>query len=142
MLQEIPNPRQIPGEAPRRWFHSPDMDLIVWLCNETSGEIAGFQLCYDKARSEKALYWKADRGFSHMDVDDGECAAGKHKAAPLLTPDGPFDNAVVQRRFSTAAQALPEDLRNFVEAKLAQATSPLPLPSPANHAESRHAARR
>lgn len=129
MLQEIPNPRQIPGESPRRWFHSPEMDLIVWLCDKTGGEIAGFQLCYDKTRGEKALSWKADRGFSHMHVDDGENTVGKHKGSPLLTPDGAFDNAAVQRRFSSAARALPADLRNFVEAKLAQACpSPLPLP--------------
>lgn len=124
MLQEIPHSRQIPGEAPRRWFHSPDMDLIVWLGEEGAGEIAGFQLCYDKTRGEKALYWKSDRGFSHMAVDDGEHTAGKHKAAPLLVPDGAFDNAALQQHFCASAQTLPQDIRSFVEAKLAQA-SPL-----------------
>jgi len=29
MLREIPT-RQIPGEPPRRWFTSPDIDLFVW----------------------------------------------------------------------------------------------------------------
>jgi hypothetical protein len=121
MLREIQNTRQIAGESPRRWFHSSEMDLIVWLSSAADDEIIGFQLCYDKVRGEKALHWKADRGFSHMDVDDGEDTAGKHKASPLLMPDGAFDSQAVQRRFSCAAQTLPDDIRNFVENKLGQA---------------------
>lgn len=95
------------------------MDLIVWLNGESGGEIAAFQLCYDKTRGEKALYWKAARGFAHMNVDDGENSAGKYKGSPLLTPDGAFDGAALQRYFAAAAQALPDDIRDFVETKLA-----------------------
>lgn len=95
------------------------MDLIVWLSGESDGEIVAFQLCYDKTRGEKALSWKAGPGFSHMTVDDGETNAGKYKGSPLLTPDGAFDSAAVQRCFDAAAQALPDDIRDFVETKLA-----------------------
>lgn len=129
MLREIPKPRQIPGESPRRWFHSPEMDLIVWLSGEAAGEIAAFQLCYDKTRGEKALHWKAGCGFTHMDVDDGENTAGKYKGTPLLMPDGAFESAAVLQGFAAAAQALPDDIRDFVETKLAQsATGTLPFP--------------
>jgi len=98
------------------------MDLIVWLNDESGGEIAAFQLCYDKTRGEKALYWKAGRGFAHLDVDDGESAAGKYKGSPLLTPDGAFDSAAVLQGFAAAAQALPDNIRDFVETRLAQAS--------------------
>jgi hypothetical protein len=47
MLNEIANPRQIPGEGPRRWFTDSYFDLIVWY-QGASSSIAGFQLCYDK----------------------------------------------------------------------------------------------
>lgn len=95
------------------------MDLIVWLNGESGGEIAAFQLCYDKIQCEKALHWKAGPGFAHMTVDDGEASAGKYKGSPLLTPDGTFDSAAVQRCFAAAAQALPDDIRDFIETKLA-----------------------
>jgi hypothetical protein len=52
MLAEIRDVRQIPGEGFRRWFSDGDFDLIVWYAG---GEIAGFQLCYDKGRRERAL---------------------------------------------------------------------------------------
>lgn len=116
------NSRQISGELPRRWFHSTEMDLIVWLSKESGVDIAGFQLCYDKTLGEKALHWKAETGFSHMDVDDGENTGGKYKATPLLVPDGEFNSDAVHRRFSSAALSLPDDIRRFVEEKLQQAS--------------------
>jgi hypothetical protein len=122
MLREIRNTRQIPGESPRRWFHSSKMDLIVWLHDEVGSEITGFQLCYDKTSGEKALHWKAGSGFSHMDVDDGENTGGKHKATPLLVPDGAFDGSAVHQNFLSAASNLPNDIRRFIEEKLQQAS--------------------
>ena len=98
------------------------MDLIVWLHKEGDSEIAGFQLCYDKTRGEKALHWKDGSGFSHMNVDDGENAGGKYKGTPLLVPDGTFDGNALRRRFSSAALALPDDIRRFVEEKLQQSS--------------------
>ena len=122
MLTEIRNPRQIPDEPRRRWFHSQDMDLIVWFDESESTESSppiAFQLCYDKALAEKALSWKPEHGFTHMSVDDGETGAGKYKEAPLLFPDGLVDSAALQRRFAIAGQALPDPIRSFVTAKLA-----------------------
>jgi hypothetical protein len=98
------------------------MDLIVWLHVEAGSEITGFQLCYDKSRGEKALHWKAECGFSHMDVDDGENTAGKYKATPLLVPDGAFDVGALRRLFLSSALALPDDIRRFIEGKLEQAS--------------------
>lgn len=123
MLREIPNPRQIPGEPPRRWFHSPDMDLVVWLGGaDTDDALCAFQLCYDKSFGEKALYWSAGQGFTHMNVDDGEDHPGKHKATPLLVPHGACDGHMLRRRFAATAQALPESIRRFVEARLTLAS--------------------
>lgn len=119
MLREIPNPRQVPGEPLRRWFHSPDMDLVVWLGGaDTNNTPCAFQLCYDKPLGEKALHWSAERGFMHMGVDDGEGHPGKHKATPLLVPHGTFDGSTLRQRFAAAARALPENIRGFVEARL------------------------
>ena len=98
------------------------MDLIVWLRKEADSEIAGFQLCYDKIRGEKALHWKDGSDFSHMNVDDGENAGGKYKATPLLVPDAPFDGCALHRLFLSAARGVSDDIRRFVEEKLQQAS--------------------
>ena len=55
-LVEIIHVRQVPGDPRRRWFSSDDMDLIVWY--DDSDAPIGFQLCYDKLRSERALRWE------------------------------------------------------------------------------------
>jgi hypothetical protein len=77
MLIEISNVSQPAGEPRRRWFVSDDLDLVVW-CDE-SGRPSGFQLCYDKGLSERALTWQPDRGFTHTAVDDGDRGGGSIK---------------------------------------------------------------
>lgn len=135
MLTEIRKPRQIPDEPRRRWFHSADMDLIVWFAEGDVGEGSvpiAFQLCYDKARAEKALSWKPERGFVHLLVDDGESAHGKYKATPLLMPDGACELGVLGQRFNAAGKGLPAAIRAFITTKLSQAAdASLNMPSSA-----------
>ena len=68
----------------------PDMDLIVWY--DDGGSIAGFELYYDKNIREHVFIWSADRGFTHLAVDDGEQKPVlNYKEAPILIPDGHID---------------------------------------------------
>lgn len=117
-LMEISNVSQPAGEPRRRWFMSDDLDLVVW-CDE-SGRPSGFQLCYDRGLSERALTWQLDCGFSHMAVDDGERVGGKYKAIPILVADGPFPANTVADRFAGESAELPADLADFVNMKLRQ----------------------
>ncbi len=112
MLEELLPTRQIPGEPPRRWFASDDMDLIVW-CRE-DGTPIGFQLCYDKLGYERAITWKPAQGFRHTAVDDGERFGASHKAAPILVADGVFDAAFVGQLFIGASTRLPPVIARFV----------------------------
>lgn len=116
-LKEISQTRQIKGEDKRRWFVSATMDLIVW--SSEAGEITGFQICYDKGREEKAFTWTARKGFSHMRVDDGE---GKgelgRKASPVLTVDSDCDAPAVAALFTSEAENLPDDIRQFVLSRI------------------------
>jgi len=116
MLVEHSGVRQVKGERPRRWFHSADMDLIVWYADD--GSIHGFQLCYDLQRYERALTWLPQKGFSHNRVDDGEDVVMGHKRAPVLVADGVFDVAKVSRRFHDDSERVPNDVREFVAGKL------------------------
>lgn len=116
-LTEIANPQQIEGEPKRRWFSSLDLDLIVWL-NENA-EPMRFQFCYDKSRAERALSWSPELGFTHHAVDSGEMADDiRHKASPILTVhDTETHNAAKELLHGTLKQ-LPEDVAQFVRAKL------------------------
>ena len=111
-LRELSDTRQIPGEPRRRWFHSPDLDLIVWF--DDAEQPVGFQLCYDKARYERALTWREGRGYDHHAIDSGEAGRAKHKSSPILVADGLFDTHSVLSEFVAASNGLPDDIRSYV----------------------------
>lgn len=116
-MREIAKVRQIPGESKRRWFSSKDFDLIVWVSDDG---FTGFELCYDKQYGEHAIAWNRASGFRHMAVDDGENRHGKHKAAPVLVPDGYFDVQRVHGAFREASRSLPEEISHLVLQALEQ----------------------
>ncbi len=111
-MREDINVRQILGERKRRWFSSTDFDLIVWLNDD--GTFAGFELCYDKRRSEHSLVWRSSAGFAHMAVDDGESCPGGYKESPILVLDGHFDARRVHAAFSTESKFLPSEIADYV----------------------------
>jgi hypothetical protein len=116
MLAELKGVAQRPGEPKRRWFQSPDEDLIVLYAED--GSILGFQLCYDRQRKERALTWFESKGYSHERVDDGEDVGLAHKQAPILVPDGVFNADVVLERFASASEALPAEVASLVVRKI------------------------
>jgi len=111
-LRELADTRQIPGEPRRRWFCSPELDLIVWLDDDE--ELLGFQLCYDKHASERALTWRAGRGYDHAAVDAGETRPSKYKSTPILVANGAFQHERVSAIFRDASLEVPEHIRAFV----------------------------
>jgi hypothetical protein len=118
MLIEIPHPKQNPGEPHRRWFYDSDhgWDLIVW---EQAQHIVGFQLCYKNDEGhECALTWKADQGFSHDQVDNGENRPGKPKSTPVLMPDGLFDDRLIPALFKAYSHNIEPELARFIYDKL------------------------
>jgi hypothetical protein len=116
-LIEVRHARQIPGEPRRRWFASPELDLVVWC--DARGRPLAFQLCYARGRGEHALTWNAETGFTHTAVDDGERDAGlRYKATPILRADAPPDVAALVPQFSAASARLPRPIAAFVLARL------------------------
>jgi hypothetical protein len=49
-----------------------------------------------------------------MAVDSGEASAMRHKASPILVPDGALDAGAVARMFEKQAEHLPGDISRFV----------------------------
>jgi hypothetical protein len=116
VLTEFANVTQRRGEPRRRWFRSPDEDLIVWY--DGDGSLWGFQLCYDRNNRERALTWTKDKGYSHLKVDDGEVEPLTAKRTPILVPDGVFDSKSALERFLAISKSVPEDVVRLVVEKL------------------------
>ena len=116
MLREVIDARQVPGEARRRWFTSPSIDLFVW--TDDQGAATGFQLCYDKQDREHALTWTAAGGFNHMTVDGGESRPARYKGSPILVADGVINTQRVLEQFLGESASVPAEFVRFVEAKI------------------------
>jgi hypothetical protein len=114
-LRELPRVQQVAGEPRRRWFHDHEMDLVLW--EGEDGQPVGFQLAYDKHRNEHSIEWRAGRGFTHYQVDDGEAAA-LSKETPFLYLDGAFQRDRVLAAFLAAAASLPPGIAGFVAGRL------------------------
>lgn len=102
----------------RRWFTDEHLDLIVWT-EPGGGSIAGFQLCYDKGRQERALTWIKNRGYAHERVDDGEDTPSKN-STPILLPDGACPIGELADIFSRKSTAIDPSIRSFIMQKLAE----------------------
>ena len=114
MLREWKQVRQRPEEGYRRWFKDDRFDLIVWF---ESGEIVGFQLCYDTDTNERAITWYATGSYVHAKVDDGERPFGT-KSTPILVSDGDFDSDRVAAEFREASRNMDRDIAELVYARL------------------------
>lgn len=118
LLREVLAVRQVPGDGRRRWFTSDTADLFVW--HDADGIPAGFQFCYDKPTAEQALTWHKESGFTHQRVDPGDWSGGM-KGASVLAASTRWAPASVLARFRRVAEALPEDVRLFVDGAVAGA---------------------
>jgi hypothetical protein len=118
-LIELKGSEQIADKRRRRWFNSTDMDLIVWYGENDS--IVGFEFYYDKNIREHVFIWRADRGFTHLAVDDGEQKPVlAFKEAPILIPDGHVDPNYIRGLFEGSCEDLPAEVATLVLRKLVQ----------------------
>lgn len=104
------------GGARRRWFESDGLELVVWL--GAAGGVEGFQLCYERREGERALTWRAGRGFEHNAIDDGGDDPMKNKT-PVLIPVGAVPWAELTELFRLKSERLEPELRALVLARLA-----------------------
>ena len=118
-LVELKDSQRIADDRRRRWFSSTDVDLIVWY--DEGESLVGFELYYDKNVREHVFIWRAESGFTHLAVDDGEQKPVlEYKEAPLLIPDGHVDPNRIIKLFEGSCGNLPVELVTLVRRKLAQ----------------------
>lgn len=120
MLREIRGVGQRPGEAPRRWFQSKNLDLFVWA--PAPGHYSRLQLAYDKATTEKALTWDETLGYTHDRVDHAH-SAGRHPASPLLVAAEAPDIERLAALFAAESANLDAGIRDWVALTIARYTS-------------------
>ena len=115
MLREIKNVKQERGGGRRRWFESEGLELVVWLVGDA--RVAGFQVCYDFGRGERALTWREEEGFAHSFVDAGDETPFKNET-PVLRPDPHVPWVEIARAFDLCSEGLEPDLRCLVQEQL------------------------
>jgi len=120
MLNEIKRTKQNAGEPFRRWFADDYFDLIMWY--EKSGEILGFQLCYDKEKQERALTYTKENGFTHEGVLSGGAIFAN--ASPILIQDGLFNADLIIEKFKAHSRDLPREIAAYVEKMLKSYKNP------------------
>lgn len=121
MLRELVKTRQIDGEAPRKWYFSHELDLVVWFdphCKPYS-----FQLAYAKYHGEHSISWHREKGYQHYVVDDGEGSYGKAQT-PFLYSDGAFSKDKVLQQFLELSNELPAEVIALVTKALRDYAEP------------------
>ena len=111
MLRELNSTRQIPGERPRRWFSSANMDLIIWI--DTAGNPDHFELCFDKTGKEHCLRWSRQGHAFHL-VDSGESYGGYQKATPIHRERVELDAERLLDLFLAESISLPITIKEYV----------------------------
>ena len=114
MLREIRGVRQDNPGLTRRWYQDEFFDLYTW--HTAAGKLAGFQLCYDLPRKERALTWHQKHGFSHSKVDAGD--NGRVGGSPLLEGTAPFPHRLVRSRFIKHAATIDAPTREAIIDKM------------------------
>ena len=115
MLNEVTHVTQYEPKKFRRWFHDEYFDLYTW--ETPDGEMQGFQLCYAKNGTERALRWSHDDGYRHEGVDANEEKPGRAMSA-LFIVDGAFDANMIASQFAEASITLPDKIKGFVGARI------------------------
>ena len=116
MMTEYDNVAQKENGIFRRWFQDDYFDLIVWYGMEDK-ELRGFQLCYDKNRSQHALTWHRDSGFAHNRIDDSR-APLRHPTTPILVQDGIFPAGSLIEKFELSSKNIDPQIRSVVLSKI------------------------
>ncbi len=115
MLSEL---NRVPQERRgfRRWFADEELDLIVWYSE--SGEINGFQLCYDLSGRERAFTWRPNTGLTHAAIDKGDQSPLADRA-PILVyePIAPVEKVIAE--FNSRSDALDDHVASFVATTIA-----------------------
>ena len=119
MLREFTHLEPAVDQMFRRWLGDEYFDLYLWY--DSMHALKGWQLCYGKPDSERAITWRDGHlGLLHEVIDDGESSPGRLKKSPVLRLDGPLDCRAIALHFADAISGIDdEDVRKVLAQLLA-----------------------
>ena len=117
VLREIVTERQ-PQPAERRWFTSEHADLYIW--QDPSGSISGFEYCYRTGAREYSLRWNMRRGIEYAVIDDGESVPLRNNSPIAIMIDKPDWDLLLQH-FRAESRSVDTGLYQFVLHKMLKA---------------------
>ena len=95
----------------RRWFQIEKFTLIIWY--NLGNQIIGFQLCYGKNGSDKAISWYNEKEFSHRNIDYGKSI----NLTPIMSEDsGQIDRKIFED-FYNYTENLENEIVEFIKDK-------------------------
>ena len=112
MLLELKKSRQITDENHRRWFYAQNADLIIW--EDVSKAIVGFQFCYTKGFTEKAITWRQNKGLLHQVIGSSKPESLGYKMSPLLEQNVGYCLKPILKLFLLNSTAIDIHIRDFV----------------------------
>lgn len=129
MLSEVLMVRQVPGQPFRRWFTDMKHDLYVWF-DDHRKKIIGFQYCYDVRGNEKALTYLVNKGWKHMEVDDGETRRSKKGTTilgpahmtPIMAMNATYDARQLAEQFRETSGDLEPEIADYIYEKILAST--------------------
>ena len=120
MLRDTPI-HPVKNDLPRKWLIDDHLELILWY--RPGGDIAGFELVYDRHLIPHSVRWLPGSGTKHYQVDMGEDNPGKNRS-PMLLANGPLTGNNLLREFEERSRELPQEIRELVLEKLRELIQP------------------
>ena len=115
MFTEMTNPRQLPGDLPRKVFFTSEMELIVWYADQRWTDLYGFQLCFGDLSMDHVVTALPGQSVQFHRVDEG-----RRLDSSVLRANGAWPGARFWARYRTDLDSLPSEIRRVVAARLAE----------------------
>lgn len=118
--------RHFSNDLDKSWTVDDCLDLVIWY--DATGDMYGFQLCYDRFGHQRAVTWTHHDGFSHSYVhSSGGLGAGM---SPVLRSCDDFPWRLVLREFMMRSQELDPAIRMLIRDMIKAYGPKYPEPSP------------
>ena len=113
MFVESPDPRQVPGDKPRRVFFTRELHLIVWYQAKDWKVIHGIQLSFGSFTLDHVITAVGESPVELHRIDEG-----RRLDASILKANGAFNPAPFESRYRVELNTLPPEILRYVNGSL------------------------
>ena len=120
MFVESADPRQVPGDKPRRVFFTKELHLIVWYQSKDWRIIHGMQLSFGSFTLDHVITAIGDSPVELHRIDEG-----RRLDASILKANGAFNRDPFEKRYRVELNTLPPEILSFVDGSLETLANPV-----------------